>query len=238
MPATGGRGRLLTPREAAAYLRLNPRTVVRLAREGKLAGRKVGNRWRFEEEALRNRPGAEINTSDYGGPETRLPVRMSLANLLAPGLVVLDLKADNRRAALTEMVSRLVSAGFLRESEPFVRLLEEREDLMSTCISDGVAIPHPRRASPGMFADSHIVAAMSRTGVNFGGGGSPPVRLFLMICAKDDRSHLQILARLSQLLNNTPVVTRLVTARTADDVVRIVGEEEAALSRQGVSVAV
>lgn len=38
---------LLTKREVARWLRVSAETVVRLARRGKLPGRRVGNRWRF-----------------------------------------------------------------------------------------------------------------------------------------------------------------------------------------------
>ncbi len=43
---------IMTPREAAEYLTLNVRTIYRLAKDGKLPGRKVGGSWRFSKDAL------------------------------------------------------------------------------------------------------------------------------------------------------------------------------------------
>ncbi len=98
---------------------------------------------------------------------------------------------------------------------------------MSTAILDGVAVPHPRRSAAGMFSESLVVAAISRKGVDFGAPSGVPVRLFLMICAKDDRSHLQILSLLSQILNNTPLAQRLMSAVGPRAVINAVARAEA-----------
>lgn len=45
--------RLLTPREAARWLKIAPQTVVRMARRGDLPGRRVGRRWRFLQAEIR-----------------------------------------------------------------------------------------------------------------------------------------------------------------------------------------
>jgi len=47
-----GHDDLLTPTEAAARLKLHPKTVVRMAREGRLAAVKVGTGWRFHRDRL------------------------------------------------------------------------------------------------------------------------------------------------------------------------------------------
>jgi len=43
---------IMTPHEAAKYLNLHVRTIYRLAKNGKLPGRKVGRSWRFSKDAL------------------------------------------------------------------------------------------------------------------------------------------------------------------------------------------
>ena len=45
-------GDVLTPNEAAAYLKLNRRTLYRLAREGKIPATRIGAKWRFNRAAL------------------------------------------------------------------------------------------------------------------------------------------------------------------------------------------
>ncbi|MCD6404375.1 MAG: PTS sugar transporter subunit IIA [Planctomycetes bacterium] len=223
--------RLLTPRETADYLRLNPRTVTRLAREGKLPGVKVGKRWRFRREELAGwslvRSGDGAESEFEAAPSTASAI--SITSLLRPDLVIPDLKAVDKPGALCEIVSHLVDVGVLREGQLFLRLLMEREDLMSTNIAEGVAVPHPRRAVGGMFEESFIAVAISRRGVDFAGSSGVGVRVFFLICANDDRSHLRILARISRLLRETPVVERMLEARLGEEIIGVVAVCEEAL---------
>jgi len=43
---------IMTPHEAAEYLKLNVRTIYRLVKNGSLPGHKVGRRWRFKKDVL------------------------------------------------------------------------------------------------------------------------------------------------------------------------------------------
>jgi excisionase family DNA binding protein len=216
--------KLLTPQEAAQFLRLNPRTVVRLAREGKIPAVKVGTRWRFPATELQARltvpnrevaarPRPSLTAMDFG-----------LSRLIRPESVIVDLAARERNSALVEIVSKLADAGTVPDAPRFLALLAEREDMMSTVIAPGVAIPHPRRAAQGMFDESVIAVGISRSGVDF--GADVPVRVIFVICAADDRSHLHILARLSRVLKETPLAKRLMYAGNCDDVIRIVTRQE------------
>lgn len=223
--------RLLTPREAAAYLRLNPRTVTRLAREGKLPAVRVGKRWRFRADALDGWSQERSHGAGKGGSRRAGDVGggTSLSSLLRGELVICDLKASDRRGALDEIVRRLVAAGVLKEPQLFLKVLMEREELMTTSIADGVAVPHPRRAVEGMFERSLVSVAISKRGVDFTDSGGVPVRVFFVICARDDRWHLRILARISRLLLEMPVVERLLGAKFPEEVIRVIAAQEDAL---------
>ena len=170
------RRELLTPHEAARYLRLNTRTIVRLAREGKVPATKVGNRWRFQPERL----DAWIENRHRAIPLVAAPLaslrseRLSVASLMRPEAVFLDMMATGRAGALSEIASRLAAAGALEQPQRFLELLLEREELMSTALFDGVAVPHPRRSAPGMFAESTVAVAISRDGVDFAGKNEAP----------------------------------------------------------------
>jgi excisionase family DNA binding protein len=56
---------ILTIEEAAAYLQIGKRSIYKLAKEGKIPGKKVLNKWRFEKESLRSWvSGSEGKESD------------------------------------------------------------------------------------------------------------------------------------------------------------------------------
>jgi PTS system nitrogen regulatory IIA component len=227
--------RLLTPREAAEFLRLNPRTVTRLAREGRLPGVRIGKRWRFQPEALAgwSKGRGEAAPAVLTGGLDSSSGAFSLSALLRPDAVICDLAAGDRRTALEEIVETLAGVGILSERNLFLKLLMEREDLMSTSIAAGVAVPHPRRAVEGMFEHSTVAVAISRGGVDFGAASEVPVRVFFVICAVDDRWHLRILARLSRLLIETPIVERILGAKFPREVTGAVAAQEEALGEEG-----
>jgi excisionase family DNA binding protein len=58
---------LLTPSEAAAYLRVHAKTVIRLARRGQIPGLRLGKHWRFRHSDLA--AWAEIRVSSNGQPD-------------------------------------------------------------------------------------------------------------------------------------------------------------------------
>ena len=213
---------------------MNPRTVTRLAREGKIPAVKVGKRWRFKSDELSGWSSAGTGERAGLGDGTGRVGKMRVASLIREELVIADLASSDKEGALGEMVSRLVEAGELREADLFMNLLMEREDLMSTSIAAGVALPHPRRTVPGMFRRSLVSVAVSRGGVDFAGLDGVPVRLFFLICASDDRAHLRILSRLSELMRNTPIVERILGARFPAEIVKVISaQEESALEDIG-----
>ena len=219
---------LLTPAEAAQMLRLNPRTVVRLAREGRIPAVKVGERWRIKTAAVEPRGETKARSARAKRRSAGATAKdFSVAELLRPELVILKLEAADKRAALLEVALRLVEEGHLSKPQSFLESLLEREELMSTRIAEGVAVPHPRRATPGMFAESVVALAVSPGGVDFGGGVS--VNVMFVICASDDRSHLRILARLSRLLRDTAICRKLLSAGRPAEAVKRVAEAERAL---------
>jgi len=221
--------KLLTPREAAEYLRLNPRTVVRLARAGRIPALKMGNRWRFKSVALAQhleREGAVPQAVPIAFPAQS---KHLIASLMRPDLVICDLEASGRDEALERMVGCLAQAGYLARSAEFLSALKEREDLMNTGILPGIAFPHARRAIPGMFAKSLVLVAISVSGVDFQASGGAATHIFFVICASDDRSHLQILARLSRLFRDALLPRRIMGAGSPDEVIDAVASAEHSL---------
>jgi len=193
---------------------------------------KVGKRWRFARDELARFSGGSREARSAAAPlEAGGVPDVSVASLVRAELVVSPLESTRRDAALEEMVRALSQAGLLREERLFLKLLVEREELMSTGIAQGVAVPHPRRAVPGMFEESRVAIGISGSGVDFGGAGGVPVRVLFMICASDDRAHLKILSMLSRLLRDTPVVERILGASDPEEVVKVTAAQEEALHR-------
>ncbi|HET6429162.1 MAG TPA: PTS sugar transporter subunit IIA, partial [Phycisphaerae bacterium] len=110
-----------------------------------------------------------------------------------------------------------------------VEELEERERLCPTTISPGVALPHPAHPLPYNIARSFVIVGLTASGIPFGCPDGSLTRLFFLICCKDERTHLHLLARISRMLLNRVTPAALMGAHDAVSLAAILHEREAAV---------
>ena len=224
---------ILTARDVAELLRLNERTVLRLAQTGKIPAAKIARRWRFHrdlinnwlEQQMRQMPTEELDRLAGAAPA-------SATDTLDPALISLDLRARRRAEVLRELVELLVQAGQVDSGEALVQSLLRREELMSTALGGGVAIPHPRHPVPELVRRAVCVVGRSGEGISFGALDGERTRLFFLLCAPNDRQHLRLVARLTRLLREQDCVGRLLAAKTAEDLIACIAEREHAMSQE------
>ena len=96
-----------------------------------------------------------------------------------------------------------------------------------------VALPHPRHPLPYDIAESFIVVGVAPGGIPFGAEDGSLTRLFFLMCCKDDRTHLHVLARLTRMLSAGQDVERLLHAEDSKELRRMLVElEKAALPEE------
>jgi PTS system nitrogen regulatory IIA component len=109
-----------------------------------------------------------------------------------------------------------------------VAVLWERENLGSTAIGDGIAIPHGKL--PGLKG---VLGLFSRhpAGVDFDSLDGKPTHLFFLLVAPEDSvgQHLKALARVSRLLKDGSFRDSLVQAADAAEILRLIQQEDAKL---------
>lgn len=150
---------------------------------------------------------------------------MKLLDIVPPGGVVDNLRAETKEGVLREM-SEVVAASIPSLSaQSLTSILMDRESLGSTGIGDGVAIPHGK--VPGLTRLAAVIGR-SRAGVQFHSLDGKPAHLFFLVVAPDQSAgmHLKALARISRLLKDTRFRRSLLDARDADDLRRILKEED------------
>ena len=96
--------------------------------------------------------------------------------------------------------------------------------MLSTAIGSGVALPHPRHPSPKLCRESKIIIARSKTGIDYGAPDKKPVRIFFMICAQNEFTHLRLLAKISRLLHTSEVIDNFMKAKNKDEIIRLLLE--------------
>jgi mannitol/fructose-specific phosphotransferase system IIA component (Ntr-type) len=150
-----------------------------------------------------------------------------LTELIQQEAVNLRLKSNRREGILEELVGLIpeikdnpVARGTL------LRALQEREQLHSTAVGDGIAIPHARNALVGLVHRAVIAFGRHPEGVSYGALDGEPVRLFFLIISPTVTQHLAILARLSRMIRNPIFRKNLLTADRPDQVLSLMREAE------------
>jgi len=155
---------------------------------------------------------------------------VTLSNLLSPATINLDLKSADRESVLAELVNQLPQLADQPQSrQTLLRALHEREQLCSTGIGDGVALPHSRNALVGLVNQPVIVFGRHRQGIPFNCIDNAPARLFFLLVAPTVTQHLAVLARLSRLLRDPKLRHDLLAADKPEKVIGLIREEEGKL---------
>lgn len=220
---------VLTTQDLADYMKLNEKTILKMAQKGELPGVKVGSQWRFHLEAIDRYLQRDITHT----PEDELDSIISTTDQLIPlsrlfdeALIQLDLKAGSKEEALQAMVDIAAGSKILENPKELFRQLEERENMLSTAVGNGIAIPHPRNPDPTFFKKPNILMARSKEGVDFSAPDGKKVHLFFMTCSPNMVVHLRLLAKISKLLHVEGVIDKFMKTSTNAEIIRMLLELE------------
>jgi|GEM_PF-48379 len=218
---------IMTVEEVARYLRVSERTVYDWAQKGQIPCGKLGNVWRFKRSAVR----AWVDRSLGGGPQALIGVAvesrpLELADVLEPGRIVIRGSADKPRCLL-ELIELLASSPLVGDKVELTRGIFRREELMSTGVGLGCAVPHVRIAS---VARPVMAAGIYRDGVpDYASMDGQPVRAVFMVAAGTGQhaQHVRLLAAVSGLMQDGELVDRLLSVERPDQAYEIlVGAKE------------
>jgi len=223
--------KILTTKDLAAYLKLNEKTVIKMAQSGELPGFKVGNQWRFYlltiDEYLQDKVVTQPARRASGVIESR-SVDIPLSRLTDGSRIILDLRSGEGDGVLFELAERAQKAGIAASAEKLLMQLKSREQMLSTAIGNGVAIPHPRNPSDEMFQRTGVVIGRSLKGVGFNAPDAKKVHLFFMICATDVIRHLNLLSKVAGLMNTRDILKDFLKAKTKEGIMRLLLASERA----------
>ena len=154
--------------------------------------------------------------------------RAGLSDLLSAAGINLNLSGNDRDSVLGELVNQIPELAQQPEArQTLLRALHEREQLHSTGIGDGVALPHTRNALVGLVHKPIIIFARHAKGIPYGAIDNVPARLFFLLIAPTVTEHLAILARLSRVLRDSKLRQALQTAKQPENVINLIRDAEA-----------
>ncbi len=122
---------------------------------------------------------------------------MGLGALTRPELIFPDLPGEDRAGVLRALAGRVAKQGLVGNGEELFQRLWEREQLGSTGIGQGVAIPHCKLKG---LRHGVVAIGLVPAGVEFGAVDGQPVKVFFLVVspAESPAEHLQILAAISR----------------------------------------
>lgn len=152
---------------------------------------------------------------------------MNVARYLKPGCVVLDLKAADKRTGMEELLKTFADSGAVprNRTDDLLRILIERENLSSTGLGNGIALPHAK-----IDAIDRILVAfgLSRKGIDFQAPDGEPAHYIFLVLAPTNESgeYLKALAAISTVMKDKANRRRLLHAKTLEEALKIFNPPE------------
>jgi PTS system nitrogen regulatory IIA component len=220
--------------QLASYLHRDVREVSKMASRGYLPGHKVGGQWRFAsaeinywiETQMPTYTEAELAALEAGTNRGQSENKPLVTALLSENTMAVPLAAATKASVLKELVGLAEQSWQVYDPALLLAAVKQREELGSTALSSGVAIPHPRRPSPAMLDEPVIAYARTLAGIPFGATHGGLSDIFFLVCCREQRTHLKVLARISRMMLQPGVLDDLRAAETVSQTLQILAATE------------
>ena len=186
---------IMTMKEVSEHLRVSERTVLDWAQKGEIPCGKLGSSWRFKREDIETWLNERLSSS----PPSKYP-RIKLEMILNPDCIIINDGKVPKKDALNSLIDLIGEHHEFPHIEEFRQAVFHREELMSTGIGLGIAVPHVRLKN---LQNICMGAMLIKDGVDdYEALDGLPVKLIFMIAANEAQhaDYLKFLSALSKQL--------------------------------------
>lgn len=150
---------------------------------------------------------------------------MRIVDLIDKNSVKLNLDSDKKSDVVNELVDLVNKSGNLNDKDEYREAILARENLSTTAIGEGVAIPHAKNKSVNKAC---LAAGISKQGIDYEAFDDSLSHLFFMIAAPDgaNDTHLEVLSRLSTLLMDESFRNDLINESSVDEFLNLIDKKE------------
>jgi PTS system nitrogen regulatory IIA component len=228
----------LSVRDLTKLLNVAEGTIARWIKQRGLPAQRVGGQYRVNraellEWATANQVRVSLELFDH--LEADAETVPSLAEALAIGGIHYGLQDTNKHQALRALVQVLPLPDGV-DRELLLRLFLAREASASTAIGDGIAIPHVRNPIVLHVARPAVTLAFLSQPVDFGALDGKPVHVLFSIISPTNRSHLQLLSRLSFTLHDAKLRETIVRRAPREEILQEVRRVELGIGAPAAAV--
>ncbi len=192
----------------AQCLDIPPTTVERWIRQGRIPVRKKGNACEFSQPLIEKwaeanhlkfvPPGEQVNME----PEKADEALDDLPSVMRRGGVFYDIEGKSVSGVLWSAVEKAPYFEAPEQKKALYESLMAREEMMSTGIGKGVAIPHPRTPMTESNISAFITTCFLKTPIDFQAIDKKPVFILFLLVSPSAKRHLHLLAQLSFCLRD------------------------------------
>ena len=150
---------------------------------------------------------------------------MRITDLLSEKTVSIGAKASSKEDVIKQAVKLVAASGAIDDVSVYEKGVFKREEESTTGIGEGIAIPHCKNAVVNKPA---LAAMVLPEGVDYASLDGEPVHLLFLIAApnSEDNVHLDVLARLSEMLMNDEFKNKLLAAKNKKEFLKVIDEAE------------
>ncbi|MCC3865861.1 fructose-specific PTS transporter subunit EIIC [Terrisporobacter petrolearius] len=150
---------------------------------------------------------------------------MRIIDLINKNSVKLNLVSKDKSNVVDELVDLVNNSGNLNNKKEYKEAILAREELSTTAIGEGVAIPHAKNKAVNKAC---LAAGISKEGIDYEAFDDSLSHLFFMIAAPDgaNNTHLEVLSRLSTILMDENFRNDLINASSIDEFLNLINKKE------------
>jgi PTS system nitrogen regulatory IIA component len=225
---------MMSVEQLARFLHRDAREVLKWASRGYLPSHKIAGEYRFHpaeinhwvETQMHAYTEQELTKLEEGTAGRGQDQQPLLTSMLSEATVAVPLQAATRASVLKELVKTAEQSWHVYDPAAMLDAIKRREEMGSTALESGVAIPHPQRPLPAALGEAVLAFGRVVNPIPFGAPHGGLTDLFFLVCARDDRTHLRTLARLSRLLLREGFIAELRAAETPAAAFRLIESAE------------
>ena len=150
---------------------------------------------------------------------------MKLSDYINETGISLNITGSSKPEILTNLVQLLAKTASINNCDAIVKTLEERENLKTTGIGSGIALPHCKSTEVDKI---HIVIGLSKNGIDFQALDNEPANFFFLLVAPEasGSEHLKASAKIVRLVRDAEVRQELLSLKSSEEVIKYIRTKE------------
>lgn len=150
---------------------------------------------------------------------------MRLSDLLVEETITISLAHQDKRGIIEVLLDLAMKTGRIQDREVALKAVLDREELMSTGLERGVAVPHAKTKAA---EDLVMALGISKEGIDFDSADGNPSHLFFFLLAPETAAgpNVKVLAQIARLTSDDDFCQSLKSAASPGEVLDVIKDAE------------